>query len=140
MVESGKAVRKSARVWLRRAAGVAPTAALGATVVVKGHERLADGRRGRGIARWISSASPSASRSPPSWGAHCAVWLVALGNIPVQLSPNVEEPEISVNTFCRSSPYEIERDIVEEQERVLKRIPGLYEMDSSSQNNRGRCR
>jgi HAE1 family hydrophobic/amphiphilic exporter-1 len=64
--------------------------------------------------------------------------IVALFAIPVQLSPNVEEPEISVRTnWPGASPYEVERDIVEEQEKSLKGIPGLYEMESTSSNNTG---
>ncbi|NJL73592.1 MAG: efflux RND transporter permease subunit [Candidatus Competibacteraceae bacterium] len=64
--------------------------------------------------------------------------IVALFAIPVQLSPNVEEPEISVRTnWPGASPYEVERDIVEEQEKTLKGIPGLYEMESTSSNNTG---
>jgi HAE1 family hydrophobic/amphiphilic exporter-1 len=64
--------------------------------------------------------------------------LISLGRLPYQLSPTVIEPEITVNTVWKgATPYEIEREIVEEQENVLKGIPGLVEMESSSQNGRG---
>lgn len=64
--------------------------------------------------------------------------LIALYKMPYQLSPTVTEPEITVTTLWPgASPYEIERDIIEEQERVLKGIPGLVEMESSSFNNQG---
>ena len=64
--------------------------------------------------------------------------VISLQNMPVQLSPNVEEPVITVTTvWPGSTPYEIERDIIEEQEKVLKGIPGLYEMESTASNNRG---
>ncbi len=64
--------------------------------------------------------------------------VLSLQNMPVQLSPNVEEPVITVTTvWPGSTPYEIERDIIEEQEKVLKGIPGLYEMESTASNNRG---
>jgi HAE1 family hydrophobic/amphiphilic exporter-1 len=54
------------------------------------------------------------------------------------LSPTVTEPEITVTTFWPgSTPYEIERDIIEPQEQVLKGIPGLVQMESSSFNNQG---
>jgi len=63
--------------------------------------------------------------------------LVAFASLPIQLSPNVESPVVSVYTIWPgATPYEIERDIVEEQEQVLKGIPGLQEMESSSANSR----
>ena len=63
---------------------------------------------------------------------------IALLTLPYQLSPNVTEPVITVKTdWLGATPYEIERDIIEEQEKVLKGIPGLIEMDSSSYN--GTC-
>ena len=58
--------------------------------------------------------------------------------MPYQLSPDVTEPEIEVRTIWQgATPYEIERDVIEEQEKVLKGIPGLVEMESSSFNNQG---
>lgn len=63
--------------------------------------------------------------------------VISLLRMPYQLAPRVEEPVIEVETIWPgATPYEIERDIVEEQEKVLKGIPGLYEMESSSYNNR----
>ncbi len=64
--------------------------------------------------------------------------LVSLQRIPVQLAPNVEEPVITVRTvWPGATPYEIESDIIEEQEEFLKGIPGLYEMESSARNGVG---
>jgi HAE1 family hydrophobic/amphiphilic exporter-1 len=64
--------------------------------------------------------------------------LIGLYQLPYQLSPDVTEPEISVTTvWTGATPYEIEREIIEEQEKVLKGIPGLMEMESSSFNARG---
>src|SRR3989338_2497219 len=64
--------------------------------------------------------------------------VIGLMRMPYQLSPRVTEPEITITTTWRgSTPYEIERDIIEEQEKVLKGIPGLIEMESSSFNNIG---
>ncbi|CCH48285.1 efflux RND transporter permease subunit [Pseudodesulfovibrio piezophilus] len=61
---------------------------------------------------------------------------IALATLPYQLSPNVTEPIITVSTnWTGATPFEIERDIVEEQEKVLKGIPGLIEMESSSFNS-----
>ena len=64
--------------------------------------------------------------------------IIGLQRLPYQLSPTVIEPEITVTTSWRgATPYEIERDIIEEQENVLKGIPGLIEMESASRNSRG---
>lgn len=63
----------------------------------------------------------------------------SLRAIPVQLSPNIEQPIVSVNTnWPGATPYEVERAILEEQERRLKNLPGLYEMESIARDNRGR--
>jgi HAE1 family hydrophobic/amphiphilic exporter-1 len=64
--------------------------------------------------------------------------LIGLFKMPYQLSPDVTEPEISVTTiWTGATPYEIEREIIEEQEKVLKGIPGLIDMESSSLNSLG---
>ena len=63
---------------------------------------------------------------------------IGLTSMPYQLSPTVIEPEITVTTIWPgATPYEIEREIIEEQEKVLKGIPGLFEMESASFNNQG---
>lgn len=63
--------------------------------------------------------------------------IVALLSLPYQLSPNVTEPVITVTTtWVGATPYEMERDIIEEQEKVLKGIPGLTKMESSNYNSR----
>ncbi len=64
--------------------------------------------------------------------------VISLGRMPYQLSPTVIEPEITVTTsWAGATPYEVEREIIEEQEKVLKGIPGLVEMESASFNSRG---
>jgi len=64
--------------------------------------------------------------------------IIGLQRLPYQLTPDVTEPEITVITLWPgATPYEIEREIIEEQERFLKGIPGLVEMESSSLNNQG---
>ena len=61
--------------------------------------------------------------------------LLGLSRLPIQLTPDVEAPTISVRTvWIGSSPYEIEKEIVERQEEVLKSIMGLQKMESSSHN------
>ncbi|MEJ2182484.1 MAG: efflux RND transporter permease subunit [Nitrospirota bacterium] len=64
--------------------------------------------------------------------------LIGLMRMPYQLSPSVVEPEITVTTVWRgATPYEVEREIIEEQEEALKGIPGLAEMESESSNGMG---
>ena len=53
----------------------------------------------------------------------------SLTRLPVQLFPNIENPTISIQTGWRAaSPREIESEIVEPIEAVLRGIPGLKEM------------
>ncbi|WP_319780554.1 efflux RND transporter permease subunit [Maridesulfovibrio sp.] len=64
---------------------------------------------------------------------------LALSGLPYQLSPSVTEPEITVQTtWTGATPYEIERDIIEEQEKVLKGVTGLLEMESECFDSFGR--
>ena len=64
--------------------------------------------------------------------------LISLTQLPYQLSPTVIEPEIEVKTTWRgATPYEIEREIIEEQESTLKGLPDLIEMESEARNSQG---
>ncbi|HID28757.1 MAG TPA: efflux RND transporter permease subunit [Desulfobacterales bacterium] len=59
--------------------------------------------------------------------------LISLFRIPIQLTPNVDIPEISVETVWRgASPLEVEREIIDVQEDELKNVEGLDEMKSES--------
>ena len=63
---------------------------------------------------------------------------IGLYRLPYQLSPSLEVPQITVTTlWTGATPYEIEREIIEEQEKVFKGIPNLVEMESTSSNSRG---
>jgi len=63
---------------------------------------------------------------------------IGLYRLPYQLSPSLEIPQITVTTvWSGATPYEIEREIIEEQEKVFKGIPNLVEMESTSSNSRG---
>ena len=63
---------------------------------------------------------------------------IGLYRLPYQLSPSLEIPQITVTTdWVGATPYEIEREIIEEQEKVFKGIPNLVEMESTSSNSRG---
>ena len=64
--------------------------------------------------------------------------LIGLFRLPYQLTPSVEEPEITVTTlWTGAAPNEVEREIIDAQEKVLKGIPGLVEMESTAANSRG---
>ncbi|MBE9487218.1 MAG: efflux RND transporter permease subunit, partial [Chloroflexi bacterium] len=64
--------------------------------------------------------------------------VISLNQLPYQLSPTVIKPEIQVTTTWRgATPYEIEREIIEEQENTLKGLPDLIEMESEARNGRG---
>ncbi|HXV61064.1 MAG TPA: efflux RND transporter permease subunit [Vicinamibacteria bacterium] len=63
---------------------------------------------------------------------------LALFQIPVQLTPEVQDPNITVTTIWPgASPQEIEREIVDEQEEQLKSLEGLLEMESTSSDSQG---
>jgi HAE1 family hydrophobic/amphiphilic exporter-1 len=65
--------------------------------------------------------------------------VVALAKIPIQLTPDVRKPIISLETIWPgAAPAEIEREITNEQEEVLKGIEGLEEISSESQDGRSR--
>ncbi len=65
--------------------------------------------------------------------------LVSLQTIPIQLAPDVRRPILSVTTnWGGAAPAEIEREIVNRQEEVIKGLEGLEEMTSRSQDGRGR--
>jgi HAE1 family hydrophobic/amphiphilic exporter-1 len=57
---------------------------------------------------------------------------------PVQLTPDVTEPEITISTFWPgASAQEVEKEIVDEQEEQLKSIEGLEEFKSESSDSMG---
>ncbi|MGJ3259346.1 MAG: efflux RND transporter permease subunit [Rhodospirillales bacterium] len=65
--------------------------------------------------------------------------IVALMEIPIQLTPDVRKPIISLETIWPgAAPAEVEREITNEQEEVLKGIEGLEEISSESQDGRSR--
>jgi len=60
---------------------------------------------------------------------------VALTGVPIQLTPDVQVPVITVTTtWPGASPEEIEKEIVDKQEDYLKSVEGLVEMNSSSED------
>jgi len=63
--------------------------------------------------------------------------LVALNAIPIQLTPDVRKPVISLQTiWSGAAPVEIEREIINRQEEVLRGMEGLEKIISESQDGR----
>ena len=57
--------------------------------------------------------------------------LTSISSLPIQLLPTIEEPQVSVANFWRAAaPEEMEANIVEPQENVLKNTPGLTDINS----------
>jgi HAE1 family hydrophobic/amphiphilic exporter-1 len=64
--------------------------------------------------------------------------LIAFDLMPMQLTPEVQTPTISVTTrWPGASPQEVEREIVIEQEEQLKGVEGLMKMRSESSSSSG---
>jgi HAE1 family hydrophobic/amphiphilic exporter-1 len=64
---------------------------------------------------------------------------VAWLNMPMQLTPEVQIPTISIETrWPGASPQEVEREIIQEQEEQLKGVEGVTKMSSESADSFGR--
>ncbi len=62
---------------------------------------------------------------------------ISLVRLPLQLTPDVTQPTITVSTGWRAAaPEEMEAEIIERQEDVLKGLQGLESMVSSAQQGR----
>ncbi|MFT5181332.1 MAG: HAE1 family hydrophobic/amphiphilic exporter-1 [Alphaproteobacteria bacterium] len=62
---------------------------------------------------------------------------VALQRIPIQMAPDVRQPVIIVQTsWPGSAPAEVEREVVNRQEDVLKGLEGVRSMESRSRTGR----
>ncbi|MGB5245024.1 MAG: efflux RND transporter permease subunit [Woeseia sp.] len=58
---------------------------------------------------------------------------VGLGRLPIQMIPDVQRPFIQVTTGWRAAaPEEVESEIIEPQEDMLRGVPGLEKMVSSA--------
>jgi len=63
---------------------------------------------------------------------------VALSRMPMQLTPEVDVPQITVETrWPGASPQEIEKQIVDKQEEFLKSVEGVRKMTSESTDSVG---
>ncbi|MFQ5775950.1 MAG: efflux RND transporter permease subunit, partial [Kiloniellaceae bacterium] len=65
--------------------------------------------------------------------------LVALRTIPIQLSPDVNRPVITVTTLWPgAAPAEIEREILNRQEEEMSGLEGLHEITGRAEQGRSR--
>lgn len=68
----------------------------------------------------------------------CLFGMLSVFVLPIQLTPNVDKPEITINTTWEgASPQEVEREIIKEQEEKLKSIHGLKKLTSQSVEGAG---
>ena len=59
--------------------------------------------------------------------------VVSLTKLPIQLTPDVSKPEITIETrWPGASPHEVEREIVDEQEEQLKGVEEIERMVGQS--------
>ena len=64
--------------------------------------------------------------------------LLSLSRLPIQMTPDISRPIISIETGWRAAaPNEVESEIIEQQEDVLRSTPGLLRMQSSASFGRG---
>lgn len=63
---------------------------------------------------------------------------ISLVKLPVQLTPDVSQPMITISTSWRgAAPEEMEAEIIERQEDVLKGLQGMVTLESSSNQGSG---
>ncbi|MGI9302355.1 MAG: efflux RND transporter permease subunit [Gammaproteobacteria bacterium] len=64
--------------------------------------------------------------------------VISLSRLPIQLTPEVEKPEITISTTWRAAaPEEVEAEIIEPQEKVLRGLPGMTQLLSRAERGRG---
>ncbi|MEM9301416.1 MAG: efflux RND transporter permease subunit [Pseudomonadota bacterium] len=64
--------------------------------------------------------------------------VLSLLRLPIQMAPEVQRPIISINTAWRASaPQEVESEIVEPQEDVLRGLPGVRRMTATAGQGSG---
>src|SRR3569833_2486824 len=62
-----------------------------------------------------------------------AFGLMSLRELPLQLFPDIERPQIGIQTNWRVvSSEEVESELLEPQEQVLQGLPGLEELDGNA--------
>lgn len=72
------------------------------------------------------------------WPAICVIMalivlfgILSMLRLPIEMLPKIERPQISISTFWRAAaPEELESNMVEPIEDVVRNIPGLQDMNS----------
>lgn len=65
--------------------------------------------------------------------------VLALRTLPIQLTPEVERPEITITTNWRTAaPEEVESEVIEPQEDQLRGLPGMTELLSEARQGSGK--
>jgi multidrug efflux pump subunit AcrB len=81
-------------------------------------------------------------KSPAAIAVGVAVTILfgvfALYNLPIQLFPDIDRPQLGIETDWRAeTPREVESQLVQPEEEVLQGIPGLQEMDGYANSGGG---
>jgi multidrug efflux pump subunit AcrB len=64
----------------------------------------------------------------------CLLGLLSLGRLPLQLFPDVNRPQLSVQAGWRTaSPEEVESELLEPLEKVMQGMPGVEEIEGNAQ-------
>jgi len=64
----------------------------------------------------------------------CLLGLLSLGRLPLQLFPDVNKPELSIQAGWRTaSPEEVESELLEPLEKVMQGMPGVEEIEGNAQ-------
>ncbi|MFT4924714.1 MAG: multidrug efflux pump subunit AcrB [Phenylobacterium sp.] len=64
--------------------------------------------------------------------------LISLFRLPIQLTPDISQPKIVISTNWRAAaPEEMEAEIIERQEDVLKGLQGVQKMESTASQGSG---
>jgi len=64
--------------------------------------------------------------------------LISFFKLPIQLTPDISQPMITISTSWRSAaPEEIEAEIIERQEDALKGLQGLLSLETTSSQSQG---
>ena len=62
---------------------------------------------------------------------------LAIFDLPIQLIPDVTTPAVTVRTiYPGATPQDVEQEILIEQEKYLRGIPGLNKMTSSASSSK----
>jgi len=62
----------------------------------------------------------------------------SIATLPIQLLPTIEEPQITVANFWRAAaPEEMEANVIEPQENVLRNTPGITDLSSTISRGAG---